>query len=168
MQPGGKGRLTTKASNFSKELDEDFLSEVFCLRDVAGHSQTEGVNPAIMPLVKLLKGCHVALSRFLRQCVIRLLRLLGFDCGHVFVCWSKQRNGDSYRLFYHDYHESARFKEAATISLGISQWTLARSVVALNAGVMQRFERVVALPDPKDIEFPQPQQHFPSIPAQVQ
>jgi hypothetical protein len=33
-------------------------------------------------------------------------------------------------------------------------------VVALNAGVMRRFQRVVALPDPKDIEFPQPQQHF--------
>jgi hypothetical protein len=34
-------------------------------------------------------------------------------------------------------------------------------VVALNASVMRRFKRVVALPDPKDIEFPQPQQHFP-------
>jgi hypothetical protein len=33
-------------------------------------------------------------------------------------------------------------------------------VVALDAGVMQRFKRVVALPDPKDFEFPQPQQHF--------
>jgi hypothetical protein len=33
--------------------------------------------------------------------------------------------------------------------------------IAPNAGVMQRLKRVVALPDPKDIEFPQPQQHFP-------
>jgi len=32
--------------------------------------------------------------------------------------------------------------------------------VALNAGVMRRFERVVALPNPKDIEFPQPRQWF--------
>ena len=38
VQPGSKGRLTTKASNFSKELNEDFLSQVFSLRDVAGHS----------------------------------------------------------------------------------------------------------------------------------
>jgi len=38
VQPGGKGRLTTKASYFSKELNEDFLSEVFGLRDIAGHS----------------------------------------------------------------------------------------------------------------------------------
>ena len=65
VQPGGKSRLTTKASNFSKELDEDFLSKVFGLRDIAGHSQAERVNPAIVPLVKLLKGCHIALSRFL-------------------------------------------------------------------------------------------------------
>ena len=62
VQPGGKGRLTTKASNFSKELDEDFLCQVFGFRDVAGHSQAEGVNPAIMPLVKLLKSGHVALG----------------------------------------------------------------------------------------------------------
>jgi len=34
------------------------------------------------------------------------------------------------------------------------------ALVALNTGVMRRFERVVALPDPKDIEFPKPQQHF--------
>lgn len=91
MQPGGKGRLTTKASNFSKELDEDFLSEVFRLRDIAGHSQTERIDPAIMPLVELLEGCHVALSRLLRQRVIRLLRRLGFGCGHVFVYLGKQR-----------------------------------------------------------------------------
>ena len=65
VQPGGKSRLTTKASNFSKELNEDFLSEVFSLRDVAGHSQAERVNPAIVPLVELLEGRHVALSRFL-------------------------------------------------------------------------------------------------------
>ena len=33
---------------------------------------------------------------------------------------------------------------------------------------MQRFERVVALPDPKDIEFPQPQQQFDHTQAQIQ
>jgi hypothetical protein len=85
VQPGGKGRLPTEASNFSKELDEDFLREVFCLRDVAGHPQTERVNPAIMPLVKLLKGSHIALSRLLSQRVIGFLLRLGFGCGHVFV-----------------------------------------------------------------------------------
>jgi hypothetical protein len=31
-------------------------------------------------------------------------------------------------------------------------------LVALIAGVMRGFERVVALPDPKDIQFPQPLQ----------
>jgi hypothetical protein len=41
-----------------------------------------------------------------------------------------------------------------------SQEGLLQVLVALNAGVMRRFERVVALPEPKDIEFPQPQQQF--------
>jgi len=36
----------------------------------------------------------------------------------------------------------------------------AKSLVTLNAGVMRGFERVVALPEPKDIEFPQPLQLF--------
>ncbi len=85
VQPGGKSRLTTKAPNFSKELDEDFLSEVFCLRDVAGHSQAERVNPAIVSLVQQLEGRHVGLSRLLRQSEVRFLLRLGFGCGHVFV-----------------------------------------------------------------------------------
>src|SRR6266849_11112098 len=85
MQPGSKGRLTTKASNFSKELDEDLLCQVFSFRNVAGHSQAEGVNPAIMSLVKLLESGHVALSCSLRQRVICFRLRLGFGCGHVFV-----------------------------------------------------------------------------------
>jgi hypothetical protein len=33
----------------------------------------------------LLEGCHIALSGFLSQRVIRFLLRLGFGCGHVFV-----------------------------------------------------------------------------------
>jgi hypothetical protein len=55
---------------------------------------------------------------------------------------------------------TAYFKGAATFSSLFPGGTFARSLVALNAGVMRRFERVVALPEPKDIEFPQPQQQF--------
>jgi hypothetical protein len=160
VQTGGKGRLTTKASNFSKELNEDFLSEVFSLRDIARHSQTQRINPAIMPLVKLLEGCHIALSGLLCQLVIRFLLRLGFGCGHVFVLGRATKilslNACSPR-----YHRSAFFKGAATVFLSIYQAGSCQAFVALNAGVMRRFELVVALPHPKDIEFPQPQQHFP-------
>ena len=85
VQPGGKSGLTSKTSNFSKELDEDLLCKVFRLRDVTGHSQAERVNPAIMTLVKLLEGSHITLSGFLSQRVICFLLRLGFGCGHVFV-----------------------------------------------------------------------------------
>src|ERR1044072_4882880 len=44
MQPGSKGGFTTETTNFSKELDEDLLCEIFCLRDIAGHSQAELVD----------------------------------------------------------------------------------------------------------------------------
>jgi hypothetical protein len=163
VQPGGKGRLPTKASDFSKELNEDFLREVFCLRDVAGHSQTERVNPAIMPLIKLLKGHHVALSRLLSESVIGFVLRLGFGCGHVFVLGQA----------YEEYLFSTCSPRVSLVRvfqrssnpffLSILNRSDARLVVALNAGVMRRFRRVVALPDPKDIEFPQPQQHFTTL-----
>jgi hypothetical protein len=125
VQPGRKRRLTTKASYFSKELNEDFLSEVLGLRDVAGHSQAERVNPAIMPLVKLLEGGHVALGRFLRQSVIRFLRRLGFDCGHVFVLGQATEisilNACSPRL-----SRVRVFKGAATFSSAFPKRALAR------------------------------------------
>jgi hypothetical protein len=35
---------------------------------------------------------------------------------------------------------------------------------ALNAAVMRRFERVVALPDPKNVDFTQPNQQLGSNP----
>ena len=164
VQPGGKGRLTTKASNFSKELNEDLLRQVFSLRNVAGHSQTERINPTIVSLVKLLEGSHVALSRLLSQLIIRLLLGFDFGCGHVFVLGP----GDS-RLSHHlapvrhDYHASAYFKGAATSFSAFPFGTvrnMRKITVALVAGVMRGFERVVALPDPKDIEFPQPLQAF--------
>jgi hypothetical protein len=41
-------------------------------------------------------------------------------------------------------------------------------VVALVAGVMRRFERVVALPDLKVIEFPPPHEHFREMNLQIQ
>jgi hypothetical protein len=63
---------------------------------------------------------------------------------------------------------SPRFQGSGNFFLSISQLGTGEVVVALNAGVMRRFKRVVALPDPKDIEFPQPQQHFPLTRAHVQ
>ena len=90
MEPGGKGGLATKTADFSKELYEDLLCQVFSLRDVAGHPQTKGIDPAIVPLVELLEGPHVALSGALSQSVIRCFLCLGFGCGHVSVYSGKR------------------------------------------------------------------------------
>src|SRR5882724_13171046 len=83
MKPGGKGRLTPKTTDFSKELDKDLLGEVFSLRDISRHSQAKRIDPPIMSLVKLLKGSHVSLSSALCQSVVGGLWCLGFGCGHV-------------------------------------------------------------------------------------
>jgi len=37
VKPGGKSRFTPKTADFSKELYEDLLSEVFSLRHAPGH-----------------------------------------------------------------------------------------------------------------------------------
>jgi len=155
VQPGGKGGLATKASYFSKELNEDFLGEVFCLRNVAGHSQAKRVDPAIMSLVKLLEGHHVALSRFLRESVIRFLMRLGFGCGHVFVFGQATKI-----LIFALLLPRSRLRIFKGAAMRFPQQMPGGSAFALNAGVMRRFQRVVALSDPKDIEFPQPQQYF--------
>jgi hypothetical protein len=99
-----------------------------------------------MPLIKLLEGCHIALSGFLSQRKIRFR--LEFGCGHVFVLGQATKDLSPFAPVRHAYHESAFSREQQPQG------------VALDAGVMQRFERVVALPDPKDIEFSQPHQRF--------
>jgi hypothetical protein len=50
------------------------------------------------------------------------------------------------------HHDCAYFKGATTFSSALSG--TCEVLVALNAGVMQRFERVVALPNPKVLNFP--------------
>src|SRR5678815_1600566 len=118
VQPGSKGGFTTETTNFSKELNEDLLCEIFSLRDVAGHSQTERVDAAIMTLVKLFESCHVAIGGFLRQRIICSLRCLGFGCGHVLVHSGKLgRNLTTSGLFWHESHASAVFKGAALFPL---------------------------------------------------
>jgi hypothetical protein len=77
----------------------------------------------------------------------------------VFVLGQATKDSIFERLFA-TIHLSASFKGAVTISSAFANQAPARRLVALNTGVMRRFERVVALPYPKDIEIPQPQQHF--------
>src|SRR4030095_8943628 len=84
-----KSGFAPKTTDFSKELYEDLLSEIFGLRDVAGHSQAERVDATVMALVKLLESCHVTLGGFLPQLIVCRLRCLGFGCGHVLVCSGK-------------------------------------------------------------------------------
>jgi hypothetical protein len=58
----------------------------------------------------------------------------------------------------HGYHASANFKGELQPHPQHFPRENAEITVALIAGVMRGFERVVALPNPKDIEFRQPLQ----------
>jgi len=116
MQPGGKGRFATKASNFSKELNEDLLCQVFSLRDITGHPQTKRIDPTIVALVELLEGSHVALRSSLSQAVIGYWLCLSFGCGHVFVYRQATKELASLLLVRHDYHASAVFQGSGTFS----------------------------------------------------
>jgi predicted lipoprotein len=118
-----------------------------------------------MPLVKLLEGGHVALSRFLRQRVICFLLRLGFGCGHVFVLGQATKALSLQRWRAENVTSPRLSKERQPFPSAFPQWAICEGfAVTLNACVMRRFERVVALPDPKDIEIPQPQQYFPANP----
>ena len=117
VQPGSKGGFTPETTNFSKELNEDLLCEIFSLRDVAGHSQTERVDAAIMTLVKIFESSHITLGGLLRQLIICRLRCLGFGCGHVFVSGKLGRNLTTSSSLGNDFHASASFKGAALLPL---------------------------------------------------
>ena len=111
-----------------------------------------------MPLVKLLKGAHVSLSRALRQGVIRGL-CLSIGWRHVFVYLGKRPGSrNSPLLVRHDYHVSAVSSERHLFLRHPLYGCELPGV--LNAGVMPRFERVVALPDLKISQFPRPHQHL--------
>src|ERR1044072_151427 len=114
VQPGSKGGFTTETTNFSKELNEDLLCEIFCLRDITGHAQAERVNAPIMTLVKLLESSHVMLGGLLSQLVICRLRCLGFGCGHVArLLGQARKKSHKFRVVWHEIHASASFKGAA-------------------------------------------------------
>src|SRR6266496_709172 len=70
VKPGSKGRFAPKTPDFSKELNEDLLSEIFSLRHISCHPQTKGINSTIMTLVELLKSAHVSLGSSLRQRIV--------------------------------------------------------------------------------------------------
>src|SRR5258705_13914418 len=95
MKPGSKSRLTSKTTNLSKELNENLLSEVFCFRNISGHTQAETIHAAIMTLVQILESAHIALGRLLRQLIVCRLRCLRFGSGHVSsarASWKKSHN----------------------------------------------------------------------------
>ena len=118
MQPRSKSRFAPETTDFSKELNEDLLCEIFSLRDVPGHSQTERVDAAIVALVKLFESNHVAIGSFLRQLKVCRLRCLGFGCGHVTRNSGKLgRNFTKLQACLARCHGSASFKGAALIPL---------------------------------------------------
>ena len=118
VQPGGKGRFTSKTPNFSKELDKNLLSKIFSLRHISGHPQAQGVDSTIMTLVELLEGAHIALGSLLCQLEVSRLRCLGVRCGHVFVCLGKLgRNLTSSPLVRHDHLTDPLFQGSSTFPL---------------------------------------------------
>src|SRR5207253_5575263 len=55
MQPGGKGRLAPKSANFAEELKKGFLHQVFRVRRIIHHPETQGVNATAVHLIEKLK-----------------------------------------------------------------------------------------------------------------
>src|SRR6185503_6471808 len=153
--PGSKSRFTPETANFSKELNEDLLCEIFSLRHIARHPQAEGIHATIMALVKVLESSHIALGGFLSQLIICRLRCLGFGCGHVSPARaSSEEISQNFNLDRLRTHASASFKGAVLFLPKCPRGDAVRRPSTLNAAVMRPFARVVALPDPKNSDCP--------------
>ena len=92
MQPGSKSRLAAKTADFPKKLDEDLLRQVFRFRDISGHAQAERIYAAIVALVKLFEGFHIAFGGPLLDLFNRGQPILGLPGGFpvvfgIFVVW---------------------------------------------------------------------------------
>jgi len=83
MKPSSKGGFASKTADFSKELDENLLREVFSFRHTSRHPQAQGVDATIVTLEEVLESSHIALGCFLCQLKICRLRCLGIGCRHV-------------------------------------------------------------------------------------
>lgn len=55
MEPGGEGGFAAEGVNFTEELKEGFLSEVFSLERIADHAKTETVNAAGVLAIELFE-----------------------------------------------------------------------------------------------------------------
>ena len=82
MQPGSKCRFPAKAANLPKQLDKNFLREIFGLDHVSGHAQAERIYAPVMPLVKLLEGLHVTFGGALGQLKVGSFGRLCLVLGH--------------------------------------------------------------------------------------
>src|SRR5215213_9912352 len=108
-----------------------------------------------MTLVKLFESSHVAIGGFLRQLIICGLRCLGFGCGHVLGPLGQARNkSHKFRLVLARISRFREFQGSSTVSSECSRGDAVWRSVPSNAAVMRRFTRVVALPDPKNSDFP--------------
>src|SRR5437763_17203644 len=63
-------------------MDEDFLRDVFRLRDVLCHPQAEAIDAAVITPIDFREGLHVAVRGSLRQLLISALRRIANGCGH--------------------------------------------------------------------------------------
>src|ERR1041385_9047441 len=109
-----------------------------------------------MTLVKLLESCHVVLGGLLRQLIICSLRCLSFGCGHVTRLLGQARK--KFHKLSDLVGTMSRFPRVSRERYsGLSNCPRGDAVQrpsTLNAAVMRRFARVVALPDPKNSDFP--------------
>ena len=61
MKPGGEGGFAAEGMNFSEELEEGFLGEVFGFEGVADHAEAEAVDAARVLAIESFESGSVAL-----------------------------------------------------------------------------------------------------------
>jgi hypothetical protein len=84
MQPRGKRRLAAEGGNLTIELQESFLSQVFRLGRVRRHSQTQGVNAPLVPVIKSLECIRIPLlGSFDGLRFVELVCLFCYPVGQV-------------------------------------------------------------------------------------
>ena len=74
VQPGAEPALAAKRSDFSKQVNEDFLGQILSLRRIVRHTQTYGIDSPVVAFVQIPDCLRAPISGRARQRIVRGVR----------------------------------------------------------------------------------------------
>ena len=70
VKPGAESALAAIRADFSDQMHENILRQIFSLGRIAGHTQTDTINLPVMALVQVPQSVNVTVGNSTRQEIV--------------------------------------------------------------------------------------------------